>query len=38
MIKMLKEALADQITDDRHLSDWINTALNKNLLDDIIES
>ena len=39
MIQMLKEALANQITDNGHLNDWIdtNSALNKKLWEDIIE-
>ena len=32
------EALADQVTDNGHLNDWIDTPLNKNLWDDVIES
>ena len=38
LIHMLKDGLANQVTDNGHLSDWIDTALNKNLCDDIIES
>ena len=28
----------NQVTDNRHLSDWIDTALNKFFWDDVIES
>ena len=31
MIKILKEALANQITDNGHLNDWIDTAQNKSI-------
>ena len=32
MIDMLKEALANQVTENEHLSDWIDTALNKKMM------
>ena len=38
MIKILNEALPNQITNDGHLNDWNNTTLNKNLYKDVTES